>query len=142
MKKFIVLFAILGSVLFSVAQTPVKCETPAANPAASVCSVGIVLSSNDPETVWNAFRFANYSVGKGDTVSVFLLGKGVEAAELKNKEFDVQGMMKEYTESGGKILACGTCLTSRKKEGTAMCPVSTLSDLYALIKASKIVLTF
>ncbi|MCK5451298.1 MAG: hypothetical protein KAI70_06000, partial [Candidatus Omnitrophica bacterium] len=24
--------------------------------------IGIIISSNDPETVWNAFRLANYSV--------------------------------------------------------------------------------
>jgi hypothetical protein len=47
--------------------------------------IGIVISSNDPETVWNAFRFANFSCQKGDSVSVFLLGKGVEAPILKHK---------------------------------------------------------
>jgi len=39
---------------------------------------GIIISSNDPETVWNAFRFANLSIKKGDEVKIFLLGKGVE----------------------------------------------------------------
>jgi predicted peroxiredoxin len=142
MKKLIVLFAIIGSALFVKAQTSSGCGGAKASPTIKAGTIGIVLSSNDPETVWNAFRLANYSLSKGDTVSVFLLGKGVEAPDLKSKEFDVKGMMKEYIDNGGKILACGTCLSSRKKEGTTMCPVSSLSDLYALIKSSNLVLTF
>ena len=27
--------------------------------------IGMVISSNDPESVWNAFRLANYSVDQG-----------------------------------------------------------------------------
>lgn len=39
--------------------------------------LGICIYSNDPESVWNAFRFANYSIKQfQDEVRVFLLGKG------------------------------------------------------------------
>lgn len=40
--------------------------------------LGIIIYSNDAETVWNAYRFANFSLNKGDAVKVFLLAKGVE----------------------------------------------------------------
>ncbi|MBF8304237.1 MAG: hypothetical protein HW399_612, partial [Dehalococcoidia bacterium] len=40
---------------------------------------GIIISTNEPETVWNAFRFAVTAQRKKHTVKVFLLGKGVEA---------------------------------------------------------------
>ena len=36
--------------------------------------LGIVVYSNDPETVFNAFRLGVFSLGKGDSVRVFLLG--------------------------------------------------------------------
>lgn len=104
--------------------------------------IGIVISSNDPETIWNAFRLANYSIEQGDTVSVFLLGKGVESSTISNKDFDINGIMETFSNNKGKILACGTCLQIRKAEGTKICPVSTLSDLYAIIKSHEIVLTF
>ena len=40
-------------------------------------TLGICIYSNDPESVWNAFRFANYSIKQfQDEVRVFLLGKG------------------------------------------------------------------
>jgi uncharacterized protein involved in oxidation of intracellular sulfur len=51
-------------------------------------SIGMVIYSNDVETVWNAFRLANYSVKQGDTVQVFLLAKGVEVDELVNDNED------------------------------------------------------
>jgi uncharacterized protein involved in oxidation of intracellular sulfur len=104
--------------------------------------IGIVISSNDPETVWNAFRLANYSVNHGDTVSVFLLGKGVEAPAIVNKNFDVKAIIEAFSKNGGEIFACGTCLKSRNTEGLKLCAVSTLADLYVIIKSSDIVLTF
>ena len=46
--------------------------------------LGIVIYSDHPETVWNAFRLANFSLNKNDTVNVFLMTKGVEAETLSN----------------------------------------------------------
>jgi sulfur relay (sulfurtransferase) complex TusBCD TusD component (DsrE family) len=104
--------------------------------------IGIVISTNDPETAWNAFRLANYSVEQGDTVSVFLLGKGVEAPTITNPDFNVKAMMQSFSDKGGKLFACGTCLQMRKTEGSKLCPVSSLDDLYTIIKTNSIVLTF
>jgi uncharacterized protein involved in oxidation of intracellular sulfur len=41
--------------------------------------IGIVIYSNDAETVWNAFRLGNFALKERDEVKVFLLAKGVEA---------------------------------------------------------------
>jgi len=49
--------------------------------------LGIVIYSNDAETVWNAFRFANFSLKEGDTVKIFLLAKGVEYEKLDSEKF-------------------------------------------------------
>jgi len=40
--------------------------------------IGIIISSNDAETCWNALRYANFCLGQKDEVKVFLTGKGVE----------------------------------------------------------------
>jgi len=32
--------------------------------------IGIVIYSNDPETVWNAFRLSNFALKEGDEVKV------------------------------------------------------------------------
>ncbi|MDA9819778.1 DsrE family protein [Salibacteraceae bacterium] len=98
--------------------------------------LGIVISSNDAETVWNAFRLGNLSLTKGDEVKCFLLAKGVETEGLSSEKFDVQAQMEKFVETGGQILACGTCLKIRNSEGTELCPLSTMEDLYRLIDES------
>jgi uncharacterized protein involved in oxidation of intracellular sulfur len=50
--------------------------------------------------------------------------------------------MGDFAASGGNIFACGTCLRLRNQEGTNLCPVSSLSDLYDIIKKSEKTLTF
>jgi sulfur relay (sulfurtransferase) complex TusBCD TusD component (DsrE family) len=104
--------------------------------------IGMVIYSNDPETVWNAFRFGNFAIGEGDSVKVFLLAKGVECESLNTDKFKVTDQIKRFVENGGKIFACGTCLTIRKKEGSEMCPLSTMQDMYDIIKWSNKVITF
>ena len=43
--------------------------------------LGIVIGTNEPEVVWNAFRFACTSLKENHEVKVFLINKGVEAEE-------------------------------------------------------------
>lgn len=104
--------------------------------------LGIVIYSNDPETVWNAFRLGIFSLKKEDTVKIFLLAKGVECESLDTEKFHVTKEMRTFIESGGKILACGTCLKIRQAEGSEMCPLSSMADLYDIIREADRVLTF
>jgi len=104
--------------------------------------LGIVIYSNESETVWNAFRLGAFSCKQGDTVSVFLLGMGVEAESLSSDKFDVAGQIRSFIEAGGSILACGTCLKIRQSEGSDICPISTMQDLHTLIRDSDKVLSF
>src|SRR3990167_1359562 len=104
--------------------------------------LGIIIYSNESETVWNAFRLGVFSCKQGDTVSVFLLGMGVEAESLISDKFNVVGQMRSFLEAGGSILACGTCLKIRQSEVSDICPISTMQDLHALIRDSDRVLSF
>jgi hypothetical protein len=105
-------------------------------------SIGLVIYSNDVETVWNALRLANYSKNQGDTVHIFLLGKGVEVDKLVEENKDLEEQVDSFLEKGGAILGCGTCLHSRKNDQPQVCKFSSLKDLYQLIRENKIVLTF
>lgn len=104
--------------------------------------LGIAIYSNDAETVWNAFRFANFSIKEGDAVKIFLLAKGVEYEKLDSEKFDIKEQAKAFLENNGKIFACETCIKSRKLEGSEMCPISTMRDLYELVKKSDKVISF
>lgn len=104
--------------------------------------LGLVIYSNDAETVWNAFRLGAFALKKGDTVQAFLLGKGVECETLDTEKFKVTDQMKSFVATGGKVFACGTCLKIRHSEGSEMCPLSTMGDLYEIIQGFDKVLTF
>src|SRR3990167_9148078 len=104
--------------------------------------LGIVIYSNDAETVWNAFRFSNFSLKEGVVVKIFLLAKGVEYEKLDSEKFDIKKQAKSFLENNGKIFACGTCLKSRDSEGSQMCPISTMKDLYEIVKESDKIISF
>ena len=104
--------------------------------------IAIVISTNDTETSWNAFRFANFCIGKNETVKIFLIGKGVEAEQVSNDKFNIKEQMEEFVSSKGEILACGTCFKIRNSNGTELCPLSTMNDLYEIVKETDKVVTF
>ncbi|OGF05471.1 MAG: sulfur reduction protein DsrE [Candidatus Edwardsbacteria bacterium RIFOXYD12_FULL_50_11] len=104
--------------------------------------MGIIIYSQDAETVWNAFRLGVYSLGQGDQASVFLLAKGVDCQSLDSDQLKVTEQMQAFHDQGGRILACGTCLKMRHQEGTEMCPLSSMKDLYEMIKTSDKVVSF
>ncbi len=105
-------------------------------------NIGIIIYSNDSETVWNAFRFANFALKEGDKVKVFLLAKGVECESLDTDKFKVTEQIRSFLNSGGKIFACGTCLKIRQSEGSEICPLSTMKDLYEIVKESDRIISF
>jgi len=104
--------------------------------------LGIVIYSRDAETVWNAFRLGVFASRKDDTVTIFLLAKGVECESLNTDKFCITDEMQTFVNSGGEILACGTCLTIRQSEGSDLCPLSTMEDLYNIIAESDKTVTF
>lgn len=119
-----------------------KAATEARATEARKRRIGIVIYSTDAETVWNAFRFGAFALKQGDSVKVFLLAKGVDCEKLDTRNFDVTEQMRSFVDAGGKILACGACLKIRQSEGTELCPISTMKDMYDLVKESDKVLTF
>jgi hypothetical protein len=50
--------------------------------------IGIIISSNDAETCWNALRYANFAIGQKDEVKVFFMGKGVEYQKVSTDKFN------------------------------------------------------
>ncbi len=103
--------------------------------------IGVIISTNDPETVWNAFRFANFSMDAGDEVRVFLIGKGVEAEKIEDERFNVREQMEKLIGKGGTILSCGTCLKIRGSK-PEICPISTMKDLHQIVRESDRIVTF
>ncbi|MBI5223925.1 DsrE family protein [Candidatus Micrarchaeota archaeon] len=104
--------------------------------------LAVVISTEDIEATWNAFRLANFSKKEGDLVTVFLVGKAVEYEEKSTGHFSAKSEAQKFVTSGGTVLACGTCLKLRNKPGDTLCPLSSMKDLYTLIKESDKVVCF
>ncbi|MBN2145625.1 MAG: DsrE family protein [Candidatus Aureabacteria bacterium] len=104
--------------------------------------IGVVISSNDAETCWNAIRYANFAIGKKDEVKIFFMGKGVEYQKVTTDNFNTIEQAEKFMQLGGKIYACGSCIKSREQEGSQMCPISTMKDMYDIVKESDRVVTF
>ncbi len=86
MKKIIIILTICLSLSSFISRAQSFGNSSSTKQATSI---GIVIYSNDIETIWNALRFANYSKNEEDTVSIFLLGKGVELDSLVKKNADL-----------------------------------------------------
>ena len=104
--------------------------------------LAIILSSSRAEINWNVLRLANLALSKNDTVSVFLVGEGVEYTKNTSDQFDIKKQVEKFLESGGNIIACGTCLAIRKQEGGKECPAGNLEDWYRIVSENDKVLTF
>ncbi|AGN01360.1 hypothetical protein L593_07065 [Salinarchaeum sp. Harcht-Bsk1] len=103
--------------------------------------LGIILETNDPERVWNAFRLANTALDADHEVEVFLLGDGVEAPDLEAETFNPHGVMVKYDRAGGELFACGTCMESREIEPDDLRPHSTMGDCLRIVEDADEVLT-
>ena len=104
--------------------------------------LGVVIYSDHPETVWNACRFANFSLNKGDQVKVFLMAKGVEASSLSSNQYNIKELLEKFIDNNGIIYACGTCLKIRSQKSTELCPMSSMNDLYHIINESDKIISF
>lgn len=103
----------------------------------------IILSTKQPETNWNALRLANLALKKGDEVSLFLLGDGVEYDKFSAEKFNIKEQVNNFLKSDkAKIIACGTCMKLREQQSTEACPMGGLEDFYRLVANSDKVISF
>lgn len=59
-----------------------------------------IIASGEPETIFNALRLANIAAGRGQEVSVFMLGLAVDFESLSTADFDLAGQAAALQEAG------------------------------------------
>jgi sulfur relay (sulfurtransferase) complex TusBCD TusD component (DsrE family) len=96
--------------------------------------LGIILQTKEYEKAWNAFRFATTACKQGHAVRVFLMGEAVECEGQYHDKFNVAEQLKQFSEAGGEMLACGTCLKSRQMKESEVCPISTMIDCVKMVE--------
>lgn len=124
------------------AQVFSGCEGVAAFDKCSSPDIGIIISSGDAETIWNALRLATFSQSKGDTVVIFIVGKALDVYMHDTSKFKIEELCNKFAYNGGNIFACATCAKQRHTENVPSCTITSIIDMYEIIKRSKKVLTF
>ena len=67
--------------------------------------IGMMISSGDPEVIWNAFRLGNLMLERMDEVTIFLNGPAVRYEALSSEPFPLAALAKVFTLSEGVLLA-------------------------------------
>jgi tRNA 2-thiouridine synthesizing protein D len=141
-KNIIILILILFSAISGKAQLFSGCENVTAFSKSRTPDIGIVISSGDAETVWNALRLGIAAQSKGDSVVIFVISKAVDVFIKDTSKFNISKTSLQFVSNGGDIYACATCAKSRHTENVQMCTITSIYDLYEIIKRSKKVVTF
>ena len=124
------------------AQLLSGCEGVTAFDKSRIPSLGIVISSGDAETVWNALRLGIAAQSKGDTVVIFVIGKAEDVFMHDSSRFEIQKASQQFVGKSGDIYACATCAKMRNTENVQMCTITSIFDLYEIVKRSRKIVSF
>jgi sulfur relay (sulfurtransferase) complex TusBCD TusD component (DsrE family) len=141
-KVLMSLFIFVAYANCGYSQILTGCENVTAFKKSSSPDLAIVIYSSDSETVWNAMRLATFAQTKGDTVVIYVLGKGVDAFMHDSSNFNIEALSTKFISNGGDIFTCATCAKLRGTEEVKSCTITSIFDLYEIVKRSKKVLTF
>jgi sulfur relay (sulfurtransferase) complex TusBCD TusD component (DsrE family) len=141
-NSILILLFILFSSHIAFAQLFSGCENVTAFSKSRTPDLGIVISSGDNETVWNAIRLGIAAQSKGDSVVIFVISKAVDVFMKDTSSFNIQKISQEFVSKGGDIYTCATCAKMRGTEEVKSCTITSVYDLYEIIKRSKKVVSF
>ena len=141
-RIYLIVLVSVFSITNNLAQYFAGCEDVSAFDKNSHPDLGIVISSGDAETVWNALRLGIAAQSKGDSVVVFVISKAVDVFIKDSSQFNIPKASLDFTKNGGAILTCSTCAKMRHTDEVQMCTLTSIYDLYAIINQSKKVVTF
>lgn len=149
MRRNIIILLILFTAQSGFAQLFSGCENVTAFSKNRTPDMGIVISSGDRETAWNALRLGVAAESKGDSVVVFVISKAVDVfmadtSKLVKSDarFDIRQASIDFLSGGGDIYTCATCAKMRNTENVEMCTITSIFDLYEIVRKSKKVINF
>ncbi|WP_045213041.1 hypothetical protein [Desulfonatronovibrio magnus] len=65
----------------------------------------MIVSTPDPEVIWNAFRLANLMLNHDDDVNIFLNGPAVNYNQGDSEQYPINEQAKIFTLSEGSLAA-------------------------------------
>lgn len=105
--------------------------------------IGVIITSNDIEKSWNAFRYMNVALEMGHDVTAFLMNSGVECAFIDHEFFNIAEQLNLFIQNNGKLFSCGTCLQFRKlHEKPQKAEITTMIKAVKMTEENDKILTF
>lgn len=104
--------------------------------------IGILISSGDPETLWNAFRFGVLCLNMDyeNEVTIFLNAHATAYEDADSEMFNIKELAKSFVLGGGKIIGCQKSMGARGLESNEICQKGGQKDLYELmVKSDKFI---
>jgi len=100
--------------------------------------IGILILTNDPETLWNTFSFGVLclNIDYDNEVIIFLNSKATAYEEAESEKFNIKELAKIFVLVGGKIIGCQKSMGLRGIEGDEICQKGGQKDLYELMVTS------
>jgi len=141
-RNLIILLLTVFTANYGFSQLFSSCEDAVAFDKSRTPAMGIVISSGDAETVWNALRLGIAAQSKGDTVVIFVINKAVDVFMKDSSTFDILKVSEQFVAGGGDIYTCATCAKMRHTDNVEMCTITSIYDLYEIINRSRKVVSF
>jgi peroxiredoxin family protein len=141
-KLFLVLLLVLISSNYCFSQLFSGCENVSAFKTSRTPNLGIIISSGDVETVWNAIRLGIAAQSKGDSVVIFVVSKATDVFIKDTSKFNISETVLQFVSKGGDIYTCATCAKMRNTDNIELCTITSIFDLYEIVKRSKKIVTF
>ena len=66
--------------------------------------VGVIISNNEPEILFNGVRFANFCLDQGDDVTLFFNARAVEYHKVDTPPYKIEELVKTFVSSEGVLL--------------------------------------
>lgn len=104
--------------------------------------IGILISSGEPETLWNAFRFGVLCLNMDyeNEVIIFLNAKATEYESADSEKFNLKELVKSFVLGGGRIIGCQKSMGMRGLEENDFCQKGGQKDLYEImVKSDKFI---
>jgi peroxiredoxin family protein len=103
--------------------------------------LGIIIDTNNPEKVFNAFSLGISFLKANHEVKIFLVNGDSAIRENYNSKYDVKGIVKKFQSEKGKMNACALCEVDDEKIELS-CKSKTMDGVRRLIEECDKIIPF
>ncbi|WP_457567970.1 DsrE family protein [Desulfurobacterium sp.] len=96
--------------------------------------LAVIIGTDKIRRIRSAISFANIAIEDGNEVKVFFLGECFDTRIIDAEEVKLKDRMEKFLKAGGQFYTCGTCIVIEKYVDNGACPLSTMEDLYEIVK--------